>query len=230
MMNSAASSPAHDRTGRWWRSLGLPTDDGQRSRLRKEYASKLSAHSASKGNDPLSESALESFVREIHRIETARGLSFPAAHPLAGAARSGLLDKAELMVALWFLEHSKEAERATAVARHAVLVLASVLTLQQQQQQQQEEAAEAVRGWEAASRKRRRVRTTRRRRTRTRQAARRFPSRPRLRRWGTWRTCATRRRVRVVRVQVVRPRRRWWCLAGKWWGSCGGTGSTTAAR
>ena len=32
------------RTARWWVCLGLPSDSGERARLRKEYADKLRTH------------------------------------------------------------------------------------------------------------------------------------------------------------------------------------------
>ena len=48
-----------DRTTRWWVCLGLPSDSGERARLRKEYADKLRTHRQGAQDDPLSETKLD---------------------------------------------------------------------------------------------------------------------------------------------------------------------------
>ena len=75
--------------------LGLPSDDGERNRLRREYADKLRTHRQGLHDDPLSETRLEEASAPVRR-DIAGGLGFPASHPFsATAAQSSASSSAE---------------------------------------------------------------------------------------------------------------------------------------
>ena len=67
------------RTARWWVCLGLPSDSGERARLRKEYADKLRTHRQGAQDDPLSETKLDEAAAPVRR-DIASGLGFPPGH------------------------------------------------------------------------------------------------------------------------------------------------------
>jgi len=100
------SDVSDERTARWWKCLGLPSQAEDRLKLREGYNEKVKALSAAKLDDPLSESIFEIACKDVVRDLNA-GFHFPQNNEISLAARNGKLDGAEMAVGIWLLDQTE---------------------------------------------------------------------------------------------------------------------------